>query len=78
MHEIKLSLVAATILSLSACCGVSEQARLSVPASPDYPTIPAEQLQCLSDEAYGALVVRDTMCRERIKTLKDIIRSTHK
>lgn len=71
------SLLAAIILSLSGCGATLEPVRLEVPPSLTLPTIPAEALTCLSDDAYEALVVRDTLLRARIKTLEDIILTTH-
>ena len=76
--SVTLALVAATILSLSGCCSVvPDPVKIPVPPPITYPNISAEELACLSDKAYEALAVRDTMCRERVKTLEDIIKSTY-
>ena len=78
MRKLKwASLSAAIILSLSGCDTMSEKVELPLPPPLTYPSITAEELQCLSDKTYEALVVRDTMCRTRVETLEDIIRSTH-
>ena len=74
-----LALVAATIF-LSGCCStVSELPNLSakIPPEPQYPSVSASELSCLTQEAYEALVTRDVMCRERIRTLEDIIRAVN-
>lgn len=62
---------------LSSCCATPDQAKLPLPPKQTYPTIKAEELSCLSDKAYEALVVRKTMCESRIETLRNIIKKTH-
>lgn len=80
MKRLNVLVLAVAAIILSSCCStVSEIPQLAdkIPPEPQYPSIPAEQLDCLTDEAYEALVVRDTMCRERNKTLEDLIRSVN-
>ena len=48
-----------------------------MPDRPNLPALNADHLQCLSDEAYEALVVRDTMLQEHMKRLEAIIRTTY-
>ena len=50
---------------------------LPLPPRPELPAINGEQLQCLSDEAYSAIVTRDRGRREYSETLEAIIQSTH-
>ena len=48
-----------------------------MPDRPNLPTLNADSLQCLTGEAYEALVVRDTMLQEHVKRLEAIIQTTH-
>jgi len=50
---------------------------LPLPPRPELPAISGEQLQCLSDETYSAIVKRDRGRREYAETLEAIIQSTH-
>lgn len=75
-------LAAVITLSLAlAGCATTEYVNVSeplpVPDRPDLPTIPAGQMQCLSDSAYKALAVRDAQLKEHIKRLESILRTTH-
>ena len=80
------SLLITTILSLSACGTTPVTTRLEVPPELKVPTVPADKMICveypdgkyrLPPKTYEALAVRDTLKTERIKTLEEIIRSTH-
>lgn len=53
------------------------QEPLPVPDRPNVPTIEAERLTCLSDEAFEDLVTRDTMLQQHILRLEAIIKTTH-
>ena len=78
-HVIRLALVAG-IIFLAGCATtepVFVQEPLPVPDRPNLPALNADHLQCLSDEAYEALVVRDTMLQEHVKRLEAIIRTTY-
>ncbi len=77
MHAIKLAAAAAIILSLSACCTSPGQPRLPLPPPVQYPTVKSAELSCLTDQAYLALTERDAICRARVRTLENIIKSTH-
>jgi hypothetical protein len=46
---------------------------LPLPDPPTLPTIPADEMLCLSDEAYEALVERDALRREYANRLRAII-----
>ncbi|KMQ73776.1 hypothetical protein [Marinobacter subterrani] len=50
---------------------------LPVPPRPELPSVSGEQLQCLSDETYTALVNRDRQRRDYAELLESIIQSTH-
>ena len=77
---IALAVVAATISS-SGCSLIPERTvyetvALPVPDEPDYPRIPAADLECLTDEAYEALVRRDMLKDRYIGQLRAVIEST--
>ena len=76
-HALKLIAAIALTLSLSSCGIIPSQARLPIPEPETYPTIKAEKLECLDDETFKALAIRDTMKSSRIETLEAIIRKTH-
>ena len=77
MHAIKLAVAAAIISILSACCTTPGQARLPVPPPVQYPAVKSAELSCLSDQTYLAMVDRDSLCRARVRTIENIIKSTH-
>ena len=66
-----------TALILASCCGIPSQAKLKLPPDVVYPTIKAEELQCLTDKTYEKLNIRRIRCETRVETLKNIIKSTH-
>ena len=51
---------------------------LPIPDRPTLPTIDESQLQCLNQEPYEDLAVRDQLLQEHIKRLEAILRTTHK
>jgi hypothetical protein len=53
------------------------QEPLPLPDRPTVPTVSADDLQCLSDDAYESLAVRDQVRVEHIRRLEAIIRTTH-
>jgi hypothetical protein len=65
-------------LILSACCAsvTPDPIQVNIPPPVNYPVVKAPELECLSESTYEKLVVRDVRCRERVKTLEDIIKST--
>lgn len=74
-----VALLAVTV-SLPACSTqpvryVSEPLPLPVP--PVLPALTADDLACLSDDAYRRLVLRDMQRRQYAETLQAIIRATH-
>lgn len=52
-------------------------APLSLPERPVLPPLSAEDVLCLSDDAYRRLVVRDRLRRQYAEGLEAIIRATH-
>jgi len=79
-HAPRLALAAAIIL-VAGCATRTEtvfvQEPLPIPDRPSVPTIQPDDLQCLSDDAYESLVVRDTMLQEHVRRLEAIIKTTH-
>lgn len=76
-----LALVVATTSS-SGCAllperVVYETAPLPVPEEPAYPRIQAAELECLTDAAYEALVLRDALKSRYIGQLRAVIETTH-
>ncbi len=64
-------------VSLAGCCTIPGQPRLPLPPPIQYPAVKATELSCLSDIAYLTLTERDALCRARVRTLENIIKSTH-
>ena len=56
-------------------CAYPVPVKLPLPEPQTYPTIKAEDLKCLSDKVYEALVIRDEMKTRRIETLTKIIKA---
>ncbi len=75
-------MLAAAIISSSACSWFQPRVEyipveLPLPPELELPSIPAQALQCVPQDAYDALVLRDRLQTERRKMLREIIRSTH-
>ena len=69
-----------SVLALTGCKTTETiyiQHALPIPDRPVLPTIPPEDLECLSDSAYENLAVRDTLLQEHIKRLEAIMLTTH-
>ena len=81
---LKLLLIASlvtTLLLLTGCATpapIVTQIELSVPVEPAYPRLTAEDLNCLTQDAYERLATRDREKRQYIQILKAIIESTKK
>lgn len=77
----KLAAASVIILSLTGCATKTEtvflQYSLPLPDRPNLPLMPSDEMQCLSDEAYEGLAVRDATLRKHVERLEDIIRTTH-
>ena len=73
-----LILLVAIISSSCATTAPPVAAELPLPPPVELPRIRAESLMCLTDATYAALVRRDRLQAERIRTLESIIRSTRK
>lgn len=69
------SLVLAAALILSSCA--TEVVKLPLPPPLSLPKIQEQALRCLDDTTYEALVVRDEMLVQRVRTLEGIILTTH-
>lgn len=71
-------LALAAIMILSGCATPPEIHYQTVPASlipdpPVVPTIPAEQLKCLSDQTYDRLATRDKLRKQYAKELRALL-----
>ncbi|MCZ0926445.1 hypothetical protein L0636_00900 [Halomonas janggokensis] len=53
------------------------QESLPLPDRPTLPLVPSDEMQCLPDEAYEGLAVRDATLIKHVERLEDIIKSTH-
>lgn len=75
----KRSILLAAIIFLTACSvkTIPVVVRLDLPPPLEVPSVSADDLQCLSNDAYSRLVKRDKLKSERIRTLESIIESTH-
>ena len=72
MRALALAVVFAT---LAACtpAPVVRPVQLPIPAPPDLPAISAEQVECLSDEAWAAIVERDLARKQYAERLRQVI-----
>lgn len=71
----------AAILAMSGSGCASTETRykptpLPLPERPLLPAVEAEELQCISADAYGRLVTRQRLLREYAEDLEIIIKST--
>ena len=73
----KILILLTAITLVSSCGTVPAKIMLPLPPEPNYPKIDKSALICLSDETFKKLVIRDVMKTRRIKTLENIILSTH-
>jgi hypothetical protein len=71
------ALIIASAIFLSSCTTVATVAKLPIPPRPDFPPIPANELMCLTDQAYSDLVLISKLWINHVETLENIIRSTH-
>ncbi len=65
--------------TLPGCASTEEvyvQEPLPLPERPEVPTVPAEELSCLSDDAYADLAERDAALQGHISRLEQIIETT--
>jgi hypothetical protein len=74
----KRSLLLLIAISLASCCGIPQQARLVLPPDVNCPTLTDKELMQVSDETYKRIANLYISCIENDKTLRDIIRATHK
>jgi len=79
--RLRRSLIALATGSMLAAAGCTHteyvQTPLPRPPRPNVPTLSGDQLQCLSDDAYKAIVNRDRAKTEHIERLESVIESTH-
>ena len=68
------------IVLISSSCATSiipVTVPLSLPPDLILPKIQGAEFQCMTEDAYNRVALRDVMLRARVDTLKDIIESTH-
>ena len=76
MRNFTKCLFAVTLIAIISGCAARTEIlipALPLPDPPTLPTIPADEMTCLSDEAYEALVERDALRREYANRLRAII-----
>lgn len=73
----KIILLFVTIF-LSACCSIPSNPVLQLPPPLVTPVLKMAELQCVSDETFKKIDLLSSLKSERIKTLENIILSTHK
>jgi len=74
---LKASLLFVTIF-LSACCTAPSNPVLKLPPPLVTPVLKMAELECVSDETFKKIDLLSNLKSERIKTLENIIKSTHK
>lgn len=73
------ALILISAITLASCASqVPVAIELQTPPELVLPKINADELECLTPEAYEKLVSRDILQSQRIITLTDIINSTRK
>jgi len=73
-----ITLLIVTSFWISACGSIPTQAKLPLPPEITYPVITADEVQCLTDNVFNKIKMRDKLKSARIETLKNIIKTTHK
>lgn len=72
----KLATATAVILSISACCRHGTPVELPRVHYPELPRVEAADLRCLSQDAYVALVERDSRLQAALRECIAVIEST--
>ena len=70
-------LLTAAIFLIS-CGSIPTNAVLKLPPEISYPIIAADEVSCLADNVFNKIKKRDKLKSARIKTLRNIILSTHR
>lgn len=73
----KILILLSVITLIASCQTIAVVPQLPLPEKPVLPAIVGDDLSCLSDEAYTALVRRDKLQDNYINTLRTIIETTH-
>lgn len=68
----RLISVLAIVISISACSTTYVTPEVTCPQPLTLPKISAVEMESLSDDTYRKLDLRDTMLRERVKTLREM------
>ena len=75
--SIKTLIIAAGIFLSSCATTIATAPKLPIPPRPDFPPIPASELECLTDQTYSDLVLIMKLWINHVETLEGIIGSTH-
>jgi len=71
-----ITLLIVTSFWINACSSIPTQAKLPLPPELVYPVITAQEVQCLTDNAFNKIKKRDKLKSARIHTLTEIINTT--
>ena len=73
----RMLIVFASAIILASCCSIPDQAKLPLPPEANLPKLTDAELACVTDHTYEKIATLDNQCKERIKTLENIIKTTH-
>jgi hypothetical protein len=76
----KTILISLLLVTFSSSCAttIPVSTALPLPERPALPSIPASEVECLSDDAWNAFVTGRRILLNHIETLENIILGTHK
>lgn len=75
--KLRTIILLTAIIFLISCSHIPTGAILKLPPEISYPVITAQEVQCLTDNAFNKIKKRDKLKTSRIETLREIIKSTH-
>jgi hypothetical protein len=76
-RKLKTTLLLIASLFLINCGHIPTNAVLKLPPELVYPLVSAEEVSCLTDDAFNKIKKRDKLKSARIETLRNIIKATH-
>ena len=77
MKILRISTLLTAITLLSSCKTIYVHIPLPLPDRPVLPTISGAALQCVPDDDFSSLVLRDRLLQNHVTRLEEIIRGTH-
>ena len=75
--KFKMTILLIASLFLINCGHIPTNAVLKLPPNLIFPVITANEVSCLTDDAFNKIKKRDKLKSARIETLKNIIQATH-